>query len=139
MGALVALLSITSGTFAQSGNSQSIFGIWLTASQDVVEIYEKEGKLFGKITKLAEPTDENGQPWKDTKNPTEKLRNRPILGIDVLLELTYEGKNKWDDGKVYVPDEGKYYDCELRLQSDGKLKVSGCVTFFCDSEYWKRK
>ena len=133
----IALLN-SKNTLAQN-SKENITGIWITETKDEVEIYKKGDAYFGKIVKLANPTDENGKEWTDQLNTNPTLKSRKIVGIDVLSNLRYEGKGEWEDGKIYVPEEGKSYNSKMELKKDGTLEVSGCVSFFCDSEIWKRK
>lgn len=54
-----------------------------------------------------------------------------ILSIVCHLKQAQRLRTKEATNGIFIPINV--------IQSDGKLRVSGCVTFFCDSEYWKRK
>jgi uncharacterized protein (DUF2147 family) len=41
-------------------------------------------------------------------------------------------------GKVYDPKTGKTYRSEVSLQSANKLKMKGCIAFFCQGQDWTR-
>ena len=58
-------------TYAQS-NSSAILGDWYNQEKDaIINIYEEEGKYFGKITWMLNPLDENGKAKTDPLNPDE--------------------------------------------------------------------
>ena len=44
-------------------------------------------------------------------------------------------------GKIYAPDQEKWYIAKMQLQGDSKLKVSGCVLggVICRSQVWTRE
>ena len=53
-------------------------------------------------------------------------RNRPIIGMQILMELRPQGNNKWS-GQIYNPEDGKTYDANVVLENGNVLKVQGCV------------
>lgn len=122
----VAMLSLTA-------NAQDIFGTWVTGDGDGnVEIYESNGKVYGKVVWLAK-----GPDTRDTHNPDASLKNRKLVGVNLLSGLTKKDK-KWEGGKVYDPKSGKTYKCSIWL--DGKdLKVRGYLGVFHATQTWKRK
>ena len=62
---------------------------------------------------------------KDAKNPEESLKNRDVLGIELLTGFSYND-NTYTDGKIYDPESGKTYDCKMTL-TDNTLKVRGYI------------
>lgn len=73
----------------------------------------------------------------DTNNPDASKRNRPILGLPILLNMQPKG-NRWE-GEVYNAKDGKIYASSISLRSDNVLKIEGCVLgFLCGGEDWKR-
>jgi uncharacterized protein (DUF2147 family) len=128
----IVLLFLSISTFAQSSNK--ILGLWVTATREAkVEIYKQADKFFGKIvwTKINE--------IKDTKNPNEKLRDRPLLGLNILTNFESDGENKWSGGKIYDPQNGKTYSCNIKFK-DGKLEIRGYVgiSLFGRTSIWTR-
>ena len=115
--------------------ADDILGEWLTAHKDgKVVIYKKEQKYFGKIVWG------KGYDAKDVKNQDPQLRNRDLLGLNILSDFVYDGSNTWQDGTIYLPGAGKTYSCILTLKSPGVLKVRGYVgaPIFGKSELWTR-
>ena len=68
-------------------------------------------------------------PSKDIHNPDASLRERSLSGIKFLWGFTYEArKNRWVDGKVYDPNNGKTYSAKMSLEKDGQiLKMRGYI------------
>ena len=109
----VMLLSIMRG-YAQSDN---ITGIWLTEDgKSQVRIYKAtNGKYYGKIVWIMEKDKRDNL---DVKNPDEKLRDRKILGLTIILGLEYNPDEKeWSKGYAYDPESGKSYDCFIRFEA----------------------
>lgn len=127
------LLMMAFAVISLTAYSQDIFGTWITESGDGnVEIYENNGKIYGKIVWL-----EKGPDTKDTHNPDAKLKERKLIGVNLLSGLTKKG-DKYEGGKIYDPKSGKTYKCAIWL--DGKeLKVRGILGIFHSTQTWKRK
>jgi len=127
------LLSMAIAIMSFAANAQGVFGKWLTEEGDAqVEIYEKDGKVFGKVVWL-----QQGPDTKDSKNPDAKLRGRKLMGVDLLSGLTKKG-DKYEGGKVYDPKSGKSYKCAIWLDGND-LKVRGYLGIFRETQTWKRK
>lgn len=93
---------------------------WSPKKNAKIEIFKKANQYFGKSIWVIKPR-------KDTKNPNEKLQKRDILGIEILSHFTYKD-GMYTDGKIYDPENGKTYDCNIKI--DGKnLKVRGYIGF----------
>lgn len=104
---LIAMLCLFEDFYAQQGDK--INGIWLTEEKtSQVLIYRAvDGKYYGKVIWLSVEKRNN----KDSKNPNEKLRNQPIMGILIVSGLKYNDKTKqWDEGIIYDPKNGNSYD-----------------------------
>lgn len=118
----------------------AIVGTWTTAEgKSQVEIYEQGGRYNGRIVALKEPLyprDSNhrdflagreGQPKQDRRNPDENLRDRPIIGMELMSGFKHDGDDVWSGGKIYDPESGKTYRCKLTLTAPNELKVRGFV------------
>jgi uncharacterized protein (DUF2147 family) len=103
-----------------------IIGKWWTPKKDgQIEIYKLGTKYFGKLIWG------KGSIKKDIKNPKEELRNRPLIGMDLFTNFTYQINDaQWIDGKIYDPESGKTYSCKMWLSDDGKtLNARGFIGF----------
>ncbi|MEQ9062631.1 MAG: DUF2147 domain-containing protein [Vicingaceae bacterium] len=127
---IISALLISLDAFNQNiEESGRILGIWLTGSKKgKVEIYKCGEEFCGKIIWLRDPLNDEGKPKKDDKNPDKGLRDRLIIGTNVLHGFIYDGDLEWDDGEIYDPDNGKTYSCVMNLQPGGKvLEVRGYI------------
>jgi len=137
--ALVAILLLSMGGVVIADDGDTILGVWATDpegenGQAHVEITKVDGQYVGKIIWLEVPVyppDDDGgmagQKKVDRENPDPALRNRPILGLDMLEGFIYAGDNLWKKGTIYDPESGKTYKSKMKLDENGVLKVRGYV------------
>ncbi len=118
--------------------AEDVLGKWITEKADngnqiIVEIYQKaDGKYSGKITELTMPVytegEFKGKEKMDLENPDENLKHRTLRGIDFVSGFDYSEKDdKFENGKIYNPTNGKTYNSYMQLQKDGKLLVKGSI------------
>ncbi len=109
-----------------------ILGNWIAIDKSVkVQIYKEDGTFKAKLIwydiRLG-----SGKPMHasvDNKNPNTKLRNRKIIGMEVLDGLHFNPtNNRWEKGKIYDASSGRTWDSYVELREDGELIVRG---------YWK--
>ncbi len=116
----------SAGIHAQAGR---ITGYWLTEEgESQIEIYRVAGNKFnGRIVWLEEPLEEDGRIKRDDNNPDRSLRNRPITGLEILKDFTFNStKQEWEKGTIYDPQNGRTYDCVIRLDGN-TLRLRGFV------------
>ncbi len=115
-------------------------GTWLTEEgKATVRVADCGGALCATILSLREPNDpKSGGPKTDSNNVDASKRNRPIVGLQILMALRPQGANKWV-GQIYNPEDGKTYDANVVLENADVLKVQGCVLFICETRTWRRK
>jgi uncharacterized protein (DUF2147 family) len=106
--------------------AQDVVGKWkLADGTAIVEVYQ-EGSVFnGKVVWLQHPTEADGTPALDNKNPDPKLRKRQILGLNMLSGLVKKG-GEYSGGTIYDPGNGKTYNCSMKVEGD-LLKVRGSL------------
>lgn len=117
-----------------SASGEDVIGFWFTdGGKSKVEIVRNQDEYQGKIVWLEEevyPADdpEAGKVKYDRNNPDEKLRPRPILGLELVWGFRYDEKDqKWERGRIYDPESGKTYNCTMWLDDDGNLNVKGSL------------
>lgn len=119
------------------GAAASVEGRWLTDDRKAIVTITRCGELVcGKISKVLDTAP--GVPRTDVNNPAASLRNRPITGMPVLTGFKHQGRT-WTGGRAYDPQTGNSYRSRLKINSDGSLKVTGCVLFICQSKRWIRQ
>lgn len=128
----LAAIIVSMASFKKPFNNgaDSIVGKWI-ASDDknlIVQVY-KSGNEFKANIVWFDDTDDKTRPMAtrcDTKNPDKNLRNRKLIGLEVLRGLTYNADDdEWQEGHIYDPSSGKEYNAKAWLTSDGNLKVRG--------------
>jgi uncharacterized protein (DUF2147 family) len=78
------------------------------------------------------------EPGTDSNNPDPALRNRPTLGLPILLSMKPTRPGLWQ-GEVYNGENGKTYDSKISLTSPDVLRIEGCILgFLCGGEEWTR-
>ena len=124
---LLSLCLYGTSTFAQE--SEKITGIWWNDEKtSKIKVEKKDGKYIGTIVYIVPEKYENGNPPKDDKNPDEKLRNRSLVGLQILSDFEYDSRKKeWASGKIYDPKSGNTYNCYAWLEKDDLLKLKGYV------------
>ncbi len=106
--------------------SQSILGTWKTLDDEtgkeksIVEIYEQDGKIYGKIIELLEKENKG----RKCINCSGTDKDKPIQGMVIIRGLSKDGE-EFNGGKILDPKSGKIYKCSLSLESKDKLTVRG--------------
>ena len=116
-------------------------GVWLHANERIqVEIVSCGDRLCGNIVWFKWPNDAQGLPLVDLKNSNPALRERPLLGLEILSNLRRAGERTWEDGNIYNFDDGKDYRARMSIQGDGSLRVRAYVRLplFGETQIWKR-
>lgn len=108
--------------------TEQICGRWTTVEKNLtVDVYKDNGEYKAKIVWFKNDDESKRMDeWTDKHNPNKELRDRKILGMDVVDDLVYDAKSKsWEHGKVYDAKSGHYWDASAYLTNDGLLKVTG--------------
>jgi len=108
-------------------SADKIIGTWFSENKDLkVEIFKKNDRFYGKVVWfICDPKTPNMEDFKDTENPDPKLKNRPWLGMQVVDNLSFNGKDTWQNGTIYDPNSGRSYDSVVRLKDANTLIVRG--------------
>ena len=129
---IISLLICSVATFSQN----KIVGKWLSEDKEaIISIYKQNEKFYGKLTWLKNPKDKNGKYLTDTENPNAKLRNKPLVGLEILNNFYFKD-DEWKDGKIYDPKDGKTYICSMWLTDKNELKVRGYWGVFYSTVVW---
>jgi uncharacterized protein (DUF2147 family) len=92
-------------------------GVWLMPQKVAVQIFACAGLLCGRIVWLQHPRDAAGRLVHDTKNPNPALRQRPLCGQTIIWDLKPAGPDRWQNGWLYNPDDGKTYRLSAQLSA----------------------
>ncbi len=138
LGTVVLIGSFFAGlNFAAAGEAPSN-GLWkLSGGKLTVRVEQCYGdKLCAKVAALAHPLRDDGTPKLDENNPNKSLRNRPVIGIQLIDGMVPNGPNKWK-GKIYNADDGHTYSAYAKLNGNA-LQVKGCWGPFCKNLEFSR-
>lgn len=116
---IVILIFFSSGIILADDNNEAdrIIGKWVPEEKGAVfEFFKKDNEYWAKFYWIED------KDRKDYNNPNEEKRDLPLLGMTNLMNLKYNPKKeKWEDGKIYNPRNGKMYSCQCRVSEDNKL------------------
>jgi uncharacterized protein (DUF2147 family) len=141
----MALLFVLGGVaplLAQDSTiADGVLGEWLTGEgTSKVLIYKCGDEYCGKISWLKEP-ERDGKPRVDEKNPEERLRNQPLMGLEILRGFAFDGDDTWKGGKIYDPKSGNDYSAKMSLADPNTLELRGYVLIplLGRTDTWKRQ
>jgi uncharacterized protein (DUF2147 family) len=107
-------------------NADQILGKWMSAENDLkVEVFKENGQFRAKVIWFACLAGHTMSEFYDTENPNAALRNRPWLGLQVLNNLSFDGKTEWKNGSIYDPNSGHTFSSVCRLKNANTLTVRG--------------
>jgi uncharacterized protein (DUF2147 family) len=110
--------------------AQNVLGKWKTIddktgeAKSIVEVYENNGKLYGKVIEIFDATKRNRKC--DKCEGIDK--NKPVLGLTIIKGLTKDDA-EYNGGKILDPETGNLYKCILKLSGKDKLEVRGYMGF----------
>ncbi|MFM2231122.1 MAG: hypothetical protein RL607_2380 [Bacteroidota bacterium] len=121
--------------------AQTVIGRWKTIDDEtgkaksIVDIYEQNGKLYGKIIEVLNP-DSKGKKCDKCEGAD---KNKPIEGLVIIRGLKKDG-NEFSGGTITDPQTGKVYKCSLSLENTQKLRVRGYIgiSLLGRTQYWIR-
>ncbi|MEP6794206.1 MAG: DUF2147 domain-containing protein [Saprospiraceae bacterium] len=134
---IIALLLMLVSTY---GLKAQVTGMWKTiddrdgSEKSVIEIYEQDGKLHGKVIKLL-----TGSTYTTCENCHGDLKDKALVGMTIIHDLTKTATGGID-GTVMDPNNGKTYSCLIELENPDKLRLRGYIGFpaFGRTQYWYR-
>ena len=130
---IIVLFTLAKNSFAQ----QQILGKWLSEDGEAItEIYQQGFLFYGKISWLKNPNDKKGKPFTDTENPDPNKRTQDLLDLVILNDFFFKN-NKWENGTIYDPNNGKTYNCSMWIDN-GNLKVRGYLGIFYQTQTWTK-
>ncbi len=120
--------------FAQNVNEADLItGTWAMPNNDgIIEIFKSGDVYNGTIIWLKE-REENGEPLKDKNNPVDSLKDKPLVGKQIIKDFKYKGNHTWSDGTFYVAKKGKTVEPDFILKDKDKLTLEISFLFFSKS------
>jgi uncharacterized protein (DUF2147 family) len=136
--ALVLFFSI----FSFSVYSQGVFGKWKTIDdrtgnpKGIINIYEKDGLMYGYVEKILEKGKENA---KCTKCDGE-LKDKSVIGMEIITAAEHKGDGEWKGKRLFDPEQAMTFRCKIWLnpENPNELKVRGYLAFIYRTQTWLR-
>lgn len=143
---IISALSCLLASFsAFAADLSTPIGKWKTfddktdKQKSVVEIYEENGEIKGKILQIF-PDDGKGESSKKCTSCPGEFKDQPIVGMVFLWGLKKQGE-EYQGGQILDPKNGYIYKATIALEDGGnKLKVRGFIGFSLigRSQFWLR-
>jgi uncharacterized protein (DUF2147 family) len=133
------MLKVTSvGVILISGIASAVAadptGDWRVADGVAnIRVAECNGSMWGVVSWEKTPG------GRDTNNPDPSKRNRPTLGMPILINMKKKpAADQWE-GQVYNAKDGQSYSSTIKPVGSDQLEIQGCVLgFLCGGETWTR-
>ncbi len=126
------------------GYSQNtVIGKWKTIDDEtsqpksIVEITEKDGKVYGKIIKLFRGPGEDPDPVCDKCSQDDARHNKKVIGMEIIKGLSKDNAD-YSGGTILDPADGRVYRCKIWLNGDN-LMVRGYWGPFFRTQTWIRE
>mgnify|MGYP001061595450 CR=1 FL=1 len=140
--AAALLMLVGTNSFAQASlNGYTAVGKWKTIDDEtkkpksIVEIYEKDGKYYGKILELfREPSEEQDPVCEEC---TDHRKDAKIIGMEIISDMKQD-KNDYSSGTILDPAKGSIYTCKFWLEDENTLKLRGYLYFLYRTQTWHR-
>lgn len=122
-------------------SQNTVIGKWKSIDDDtnkpksIVEIIEKDGKLFGKIIKLFRESGEDPDPVCEECDEDDDRYKKKVIGMEIIKGLSKDG-NEFSGGTILDPADGKVYRCKIWLNGND-LMVRGYWGPFYRTQTWK--
>jgi uncharacterized protein (DUF2147 family) len=87
--------------------------------------------LCGIVTAAKTPGDT------DRYNPDTSQRDRPVIGMPVLIDMMPADTNRWD-GRIYNTKDGRTYSANILLKNANLLQVEGVAPHALLLQNWMR-
>jgi len=131
---ITTVLLTVSLAWAQTGDT--IIGKYHLPNQLDIEIFESDGKYFGKIIGLDGFAD--GQQ-NDIHNPEKSNQNDPLLGKTIIKNLEFdESEKEWVNGSMYGPEKGLVFNLKITEARQDEIKVVASKYLFWKTMAWEK-
>lgn len=120
--------------------AQTILGKWKTIDdtsgevKSVVELFERKGKVFGKVVQTFPMPGEDPDPICTKCDSEDERFQKKIIGMVILKDLIKFG-DEYKDGNILDPENGKIYRYKAWLEG-ANLKLRGYWGPFWRTQTW---
>lgn len=123
-------------------SAQTVFGKWKTIDdrtgkpKGLIEIYEKNGLMYGKILKVLEEGREDVVCIKCDG----EMKDKPVVGMHIIKNGKKNDDNEWKGKYLFDPEQAMTFRFKIWLNPDNsdELKVRGYLAFIYRTQTWVR-
>lgn len=149
---VVVVSSLFAGATSALAQAQApIEGVWRTALESEITIMACPEGFCGHLSRIVVPEGLLSgaeaeaaaamapEDFFDDRNEDPALRDRPMLGLQILT--LWQGQQPYIyDGEIYNPEDGKTYTGYVEMTGPDVVRLNGCVLFnvVCRGEDWTR-
>ena len=113
-------------------------GLWQAHDGAKIRIRSCGRSLCGFIVQTNPPRDpKTGEVFTDRHNDDVTKRNRPLVGVQILISMQPTGPSKWS-GQLYSDRNGKMYSGDLIELGHTTIRIEGCWLLLCGGELLRR-
>ena len=137
---ILQILAVTFFTGNSAIGQDIVIGKWKTIDdstgepRSIVDVYERGGKVYGKITKLYRKPGEDPDPVCDDCETDNPRFMKKIIGMEIIEGLIKDDQ-EYGGGFILDPENGKVYRCKIWVE-DNQLKVRGYIGPFYRTQNW---
>lgn len=135
---MLMLLMVAIGAFAQADKVVGNYKAIRNGVTSKVKVFKYNGGYRAQVTWVDNLKKSDGSIRTDEKNPDASKRKTPANQIILIDKVTFDGKDKWKDGKIYDPTSGKSYTVTLYFKDAKTLTVKGSIGPFFERMYWTK-
>lgn len=123
-------------------SQNSVLGKWRSIddktgeAKSIVEISERDGKVYGKVIKIFPRDPKRLDPTCDKCPKDDDRYYKKIIGMEILLDMKKDN-NEFSGGTILDPEVGKIYRCKIWVEGNA-LKVRGYLGPFYRTQTWQR-
>ncbi|WFU38537.1 DUF2147 domain-containing protein [Bradyrhizobium sp. CB82] len=98
-----------------------------------IRVAQCNGSMWGAVSWEKTPG------GRDQNNPDVSKKNRPTLGMAILIDMKKKADADQWEGQVYNAKDGQLYASTITPAGGDQLEIKGCVLgFLCGGETWTR-
>lgn len=136
------LILIFALLFSIQISAQSVFGKWKTIDdrtgkpKGLIEIYEKDGLMYGKVIQILEKGKEGVLCVKCEGD----RKDQPVEGMEIITGGEENEDGEWKGKRLFDPEQAMTFRFKIWLnpENSDELKVRGYLAFIYRTQTWIR-
>lgn len=125
----LCMLSLLTTSLAADA-PEHVYGQW-ASDGSIIEIAQLDSALTARVLSIRQavygPNEKGpaGEARRDDNNPDPSLRQRTVVGIDLLSSYAFDD-GRWQ-GRIYDPESGKTFTSHMKRAKSGQLEMRGYI------------